>query len=61
MNSHSHAWLSGLPKPLYAAQLIIPESFLLTFVKVPTFPSCRTPVFPLLTALILFGPVDVWL
>ena len=39
-------WLSTSPKPLYAAQLKVPESFLLIFFIVSTFPSCNTPVFP---------------
>ena len=39
-------WLSTSPKPLYAAQLKVPEAFLLIFFIVSTFPSCSTPVFP---------------
>ena len=38
--------LSASPKPLYAVQLKVPESFLLIFFLVSTFPSCSTPVFP---------------
>ena len=37
---------SGLPKPLYAVQVNIPASILLTFVIVSTFPSCTTTAFP---------------
>ena len=40
-------WLSASPKPLYAVQLKVPESVLLIFFIVSTFPSCSTPVFPL--------------
>ena len=41
-------WLSASPKPLYAVQLKVPESFLLTFVIVSTFPTWSTlfPWFP---------------
>ena len=39
-------WLSASPKPLYAAQLKVPESFLLISFIVSTFPSCSKPVFP---------------
>lgn len=39
-------WLSTSPKPLDAAQLKVPEAFLLIFFIVSTFPSCSTPVFP---------------
>ena len=37
---------SGLPKPLYAVQVNVPASVLLTCVIFNTFPSCTTPVFP---------------
>ena len=40
------ARLSFLPKPLYAVQVNVPESFLLMFVIFSTFPSCTTPAFP---------------
>ena len=39
------ARLSFLPKPLYTVQVNVPESFLLMFCIVSTFPSCTT-VFP---------------
>ena len=35
---------SFLPKPLYAVQVNVPESFLLMFVIFSTFPSCTTPI-----------------